>query len=132
MSKRPPALNIAGSLTHVKKDSPHDFETSETTEAEHNIHKRRVRIVLKDLYAHGFAQHCPKCDFHREGKHRRAHVHGHTEACRERLYQAHRNSGSGSGKMIYADAVRQIATTNAEFLLEIQTDPRGSFTSNSH
>ena len=76
------------------RGKPHAHDHVDEEGAGNAAPPRRVDITLKDLQRHGYTDGCPRCACHKELNHRRARVHKHTEACRERLYRCLRASGS--------------------------------------
>ena len=72
---------------------------------------RRVKITLRDLQSHGFTDGCPRCVCHRNGQHRRARFHKHTEGCRQRIYDALLKAGSP--KIQFAPSDRVQTNSNA-------------------
>ena len=93
------------------KTDPHEFPAEDRQpDLGHDPTRRRVKITLKDLQTYGYSPHCPKCALHRDGQHRRARFHGHTEQCRQRLYDL--MSDAGENKIVNADADRKKTTAH--------------------
>ena len=81
-----------------EKEDPHELPAVDRQEDGHEelVARRRLKITRKDLQnpAIGVSPHCPRCHPHEQGEHKRAQCHGHTEACRRRVYDALEASGS--------------------------------------
>ena len=57
-----------------------------------NVH--RLKVTIKDLKQHGFTTGCPRCTALQKEDKRRARSLKHSEACRQRVYNALRTAGS--------------------------------------
>ena len=55
---------------------------------------RMVKIALKDRKAHGYSDHCPRCQCRGDNMQRRARFHNHTESCRRTIYDCLAKAGA--------------------------------------
>lgn len=59
--------------TLESKKDPHDVPLADRpVDQQEPSAPRRLRIMLKDVYAHGFTPECPTCSLHQQGDHKRA------------------------------------------------------------
>ena len=76
---------LLDNIEHVHDPHAHAAEDVEPADIPAMPPRRRVRITYSDLQKYGFTDGCSRCSCYRDGAHRRARFHKHSETCRARI-----------------------------------------------
>ena len=89
-----PTMEKVRAADHIEEEiEPHKNLDDDLADVDEQGLPRRLTITMADLRAHGFSEHCMKCQMHSQGNHARGLLLRHSEDCRARIYKAMRDAG---------------------------------------
>ena len=84
-----------GTMDKIEESTdPHAHPEPEPIEAATDANRRRLKMFDADVERFGMTESCQRCDYLRQNKPLLARGVRHNEECRERIYEALRDSGS--------------------------------------